>query len=542
MNRTLAARSRLAAKAIIEHARTRRVLHLPTDAVVADAFDADATARTVALDQVGDAMILDIGPATGAAYGAVLRAAKTIVFNGPMGVYERTPYQAGTRAVGEAIADATRAGAVSVVGGGDAAAAAHELGFAGAMTHVSTGGGATLEFLEGRTLPGVAALERRTVPGKPLVAGNWKMHKTSGEAVAFVRELRALDPDLSRVERDLPLVHCAGRGAPGAGREARLVWAQTMWYTDAGPFTGEVAGDGARQRLRPGCYSRSLRAAPVLRRAGRPRRQEGRRRARARLNRSSPSAKRPTTCCGPHQERARSADPRGAGRTLARRVALRGRLRADLGDRHRARRADTPEGASTVMAEIRAAVPGLERTRILYGGSVKPENIARCSRSRTSTARWSAARVSNRPRSQHCCQCRGGRMSKHPPLVLAILDGWGLRDDAHGNAIAAAELPNWRRILAQYPHGGLEASGEAVGLPAGVMGNSEVGRINIGSGRVVPQGLVVIDDAIADGTFATNPVLQSTLAHAPSPPAERSISSACSPTARSTARSITLKR
>ncbi|MEA2785031.1 MAG: phosphoglycerate kinase [Candidatus Eremiobacteraeota bacterium] len=135
-------------------------LHLPTDAVVADAFDADVTARTVALDQVGDGMILDIGPDTARAYAQVLRAAKTIVFNGPMGVFEKAPYQNGTRVVGEAIAEATKNGATSVVGGGDAAAAAHVLGFADAMTHVSTGGGATLEFLEGKTLPGVAALER----------------------------------------------------------------------------------------------------------------------------------------------------------------------------------------------------------------------------------------------------------------------------------------------------------------------------------------------------------------------------------------------
>jgi phosphoglycerate kinase len=104
-------------------------------------------------------MILEIGPATAEAYATVLRAAKTIVFNGPMGVYEKAPYQNGTRTIGAAIAAATRGGATSVVGGGDAAAAAAELGFADAMTHVSTGGGATLEFLEGKTLPGVAALE-----------------------------------------------------------------------------------------------------------------------------------------------------------------------------------------------------------------------------------------------------------------------------------------------------------------------------------------------------------------------------------------------
>ncbi|HEY0612994.1 MAG TPA: phosphoglycerate kinase [Candidatus Elarobacter sp.] len=135
-------------------------LHLPTDAVVADAFDADDSARTVPLSEVGRGMILDIGPETARAYAAVLRDARTIVFNGPMGVYEKPAYREGTRVVGEAIAVATRHGATSVVGGGDAAAAAHELGFAGAMTHVSTGGGATLEFLEGKTLPGVAALER----------------------------------------------------------------------------------------------------------------------------------------------------------------------------------------------------------------------------------------------------------------------------------------------------------------------------------------------------------------------------------------------
>jgi phosphoglycerate kinase len=148
------------ATAIIDHARTANVaLHVPTDAVVADSFNADDTATTVALSDVGDRMILDIGPATAQAYAAVLRAAKTIVFNGPMGVFEKAPYQNGTRTVGEAIAEATRNGATSVVGGGDAAAASHELGFADAMTHVSTGGGATLEFLEGKTLPGVAALE-----------------------------------------------------------------------------------------------------------------------------------------------------------------------------------------------------------------------------------------------------------------------------------------------------------------------------------------------------------------------------------------------
>ena len=148
------------ATAILERAATKNVtLHLPVDAIVSDAFDADDNARAVGIEDIGDAMILDIGPRTAAAYAEVLSSAKTIVFNGPMGVYEKHAYQSGTKTVGEAIARATRAGATSVVGGGDAAAAAHMLGFADAMTHVSTGGGATLEFLEGATLPGIAALE-----------------------------------------------------------------------------------------------------------------------------------------------------------------------------------------------------------------------------------------------------------------------------------------------------------------------------------------------------------------------------------------------
>jgi|ERR1700676_475073 len=147
------------ARDILARAKAKNVpLRLPTDAVVSTSFDADDAAETVTLDKIGGRMILDIGPKTAAAYADVLRGAKTIVFNGPMGVYEKPAYQNGTRVVGFAIAEATKNGATSVVGGGDAAAAAREFGFADAMTHISTGGGATLEFLEGRTLPGVAAL------------------------------------------------------------------------------------------------------------------------------------------------------------------------------------------------------------------------------------------------------------------------------------------------------------------------------------------------------------------------------------------------
>ncbi len=102
---------------------------------------------------------------------------------------------------------------------------------------------------------------------------------------------------------------------------------------------------------------------------------------------------------------------------------------------------------------------------------------------------------------------------KYRPLVLAVLDGWGYRPETHGNAIAASLLPHYDALLERFPHTLLEASGEAVGLPKGIMGNSEVGHTNLGSGRVVPQGVVVIDDEIARGEFVRNPVLLETIAH-----------------------------
>ncbi len=148
------------AKAMLELARTRGIsMLLPFDAIVSTGFENDAGAHAVDLPNVGSAMILDIGPKTAAEYAKIIETARTVVFNGPMGVYERAPYREGTRAVGEAMARATQRGARTVVGGGDAAAAAEELQFADKVTHVSTGGGATLEFLEGKTLPGIKALE-----------------------------------------------------------------------------------------------------------------------------------------------------------------------------------------------------------------------------------------------------------------------------------------------------------------------------------------------------------------------------------------------
>ena len=144
------------ARAMYEQAEGKIVL--PSDHVAADAFDNDAPHRTVEGTIPDGTMGLDIGPATIAAYREKILAARTVVWNGPMGVFEMPTFAGGTLAMAEALVEATRRGAMTVVGGGDSVAAITQAGYADAVSHVSTGGGAMLEFLEGQTLPGIAAL------------------------------------------------------------------------------------------------------------------------------------------------------------------------------------------------------------------------------------------------------------------------------------------------------------------------------------------------------------------------------------------------
>ena len=142
---------------LLEQATKRSVtLLLPSDAVIADAFDANANTKVVSVDAVPTGWrILDIGPETRKAFAAQVAKAKTVIWNGPMGVFEMKPVAAGTRAVAQALADSD---AMTIIGGGDSVAAVEQMGLADKIKHISTGGGASLELLEGRELPGVAAL------------------------------------------------------------------------------------------------------------------------------------------------------------------------------------------------------------------------------------------------------------------------------------------------------------------------------------------------------------------------------------------------
>ena len=149
----------LARSLMMDAGKRRLAFHLPEDVVVADRFAEDAAHKIVVAEAIPrDWMGMDIGPHTAATYANVIRDAHTVMWNGPMGVFEMPPFAAGTRAVAQAMAECK---GVTIVGGGDSAAAVEQEGLADKMTHVSTGGGASLEFLEGKELPGVAVLVNR---------------------------------------------------------------------------------------------------------------------------------------------------------------------------------------------------------------------------------------------------------------------------------------------------------------------------------------------------------------------------------------------
>ena len=163
VGRSLVERDRVdEVRGVLEQAAAKGVeIHLPTDVVAAESPDGGAGYETVVLADIGDRMGVDIGTRTAERFSSVLEQAKTVLWNGPMGIFEIEPYSHGTRAVARAIATATRSGAYTVAGGGDSAAALAQLDMTDAVSHLSTGGGASLELLEGIELPGVAVLRKK---------------------------------------------------------------------------------------------------------------------------------------------------------------------------------------------------------------------------------------------------------------------------------------------------------------------------------------------------------------------------------------------
>ena len=145
------------AKQLLAKAEAKGIkMLLPVDCVLADDFNADAKMLTVDYDKIPDGWEgMDIGPKTRELYAQAIKPAKTVIWNGPMGVFEFPRFAEGTKAVAIALSECT---GTTIIGGGDSAAAVEQLGFADKITHISTGGGASLEFLEGLELPGVAAL------------------------------------------------------------------------------------------------------------------------------------------------------------------------------------------------------------------------------------------------------------------------------------------------------------------------------------------------------------------------------------------------
>ena len=226
------------AKELIALAKEKnKKMLLPIDLEMAASFSADSEHASQTLDQLNpEWMALDIGPKTAQLYADTLKNCKTIVWNGPMGVFEMAPFAAGTRRVAEARADNE---GITIVGGGDSAAAVKHMGLDSRMKHVSTGGGASLEYLEGKVLPGVAALDDLR---DPMVAGNWKCNKTVEEAMELAHTLMhtteqanceiVLFPPFTALESVAATVEGSHLG----------YGSQDLFYMDQGAFTGAVSG------------------------------------------------------------------------------------------------------------------------------------------------------------------------------------------------------------------------------------------------------------------------------------------------------------
>ena len=226
------------AKELLAKAKKNKVnMLLPTDLVMAAAFAPDAEHVTEKVKNLNQAyMALDVGAETSKAYAEALADAKMIVWNGPMGVFEMDAFCKGTEAVAKAVA---KSRATSIVGGGDSVAAIEKLGLAKRITHISTGGGASLEYLEGKVLPGVAALDDLR---RKMIAGNWKMHKTVSEAVELAEDIvMETNGTLNEVVIFPPFTALETVADAIDGKHVGY-GAQDLHWEDKGAFTGAVSG------------------------------------------------------------------------------------------------------------------------------------------------------------------------------------------------------------------------------------------------------------------------------------------------------------
>lgn len=226
------------AKELLAKAKKNKVnMLLPTDLVMAAAFAPDAEHVTEKVKNLNQAyMALDIGAETSKAYAEALADAKMIVWNGPMGVFEMDAFCKGTEAVAKAVA---KSRATSIVGGGDSVAAIEKLGLAKRITHISTGGGASLEYLEGKVLPGVASLDDLR---RKMIAGNWKMHKTVSEAVELAEDIvMETNGTLNEVVIFPPFTALETVADAIDGKHVGY-GAQDLHWEDKGAFTGAVSG------------------------------------------------------------------------------------------------------------------------------------------------------------------------------------------------------------------------------------------------------------------------------------------------------------
>ena len=224
---------------LIEKASQKGVkLMLPSDNVISTEFSNDSEYKTVYSNMIPDGwMGMDIGPATINDFSQEIKNAGTILWNGPMGVFEFSNFAKGTAAIAQAVAES---GAISIIGGGDSAAAIEQTGFAGRITHISTGGGASLEFLEGKVLPGIDCLLNQSGRNK-IVAGNWKMNKTVSETVEFINKLKdTVSTADAEVVLCVPSIAIT-EAVKAAGGSNIKIGAQNMHWEDEGAFTGEIS-------------------------------------------------------------------------------------------------------------------------------------------------------------------------------------------------------------------------------------------------------------------------------------------------------------